>query len=97
MCWTSLLYTVVHQGRLMRYILRCLVMCARFGIEGIMRTFTGEGSQGMAGQGKPPGGLPNISCRAGAAEEDGANAKNAVRGRKGRNGAKSSCIGCSVM
>ena len=72
-------------------------MCARFGIEGIMRTFTGEGSQGMAGQGKSSSGLPNIACRAGAADEDGANAKSAVKGQRGRSGAKTSCMGCSVM
>ena len=62
-----------------------------------MRTFTGEGSQGIAGQGKTSSGLPNITCRAGGADEDGANAKSAVRSRKGRSGAKSSCMGCFVM
>ena len=74
------------------------VSCCRFGgLEGIIRTFTGDGPEGMTGHGKHPNGAPYISCRAGGAEDDRARARGANGARRGRSGAKASCMGCNVM
>ena len=70
----------------------------RFGsIEGIIRTFTGDGPEGMSGHSKHPSGMPYINCRAGNADEDRAGARGAGGAKRGRRGAKSSCTGCTVM
>ena len=70
----------------------------RFGsIEGIIRTFTGDGPEGLSGHGKHPNGMPYINCRAGGADEDRAGARGAGGAKRGRRGVKSSCTGCTVM
>ncbi|MCJ1354266.1 MAG: hypothetical protein MMC33_004253 [Icmadophila ericetorum] len=74
------------------------VSLRRFGgIEGIIRTFTGDGPEGMNGHGKHPNGTPYINCRAGGADEDRTGARGAGGARRGGSGAKASCMGCSVM
>ena len=83
------------------YFLRCSVsdyfFLYRFGIEGIIRTFTGDGPEGMSGHGKNLNGPPHINCHAGGADEDKASSRSAARAKKQRSGGKCACTGCSVM